>query len=80
MGEPLGPNDPQKVTVITTNYDLYFSSDFPSPRHGPRVLEFALAAIVKNTLGRDLEIERHGKPFSLNYEFAEQFLRAKAAK
>ena len=32
------------------------------------------------TLGRDIEIERYGKPFNLNYEFTEQFLREKAAK
>ena len=66
-GEPLGPNDPQVVTVITTNYDLLYASNHPSPRHGPRVLEIALEAVYRETTGRNLEIERYGKPFHLNY-------------
>ena len=43
-------------------------------------MEVALQAIASKTLGREIEIERHGKPFKLNYQFAEEFLRAKAAK
>ena len=31
-------------------------------------------------MGRDIEIERYGKPYAFNYNFTEEFLRAKAAK
>ena len=79
-GERLGPNDPQAVTVITTNPDLFYSSNHPSPRHGPQVLEAALQAICKKALNRDIVIERYGKPYTFNYDFTEEFLRTKAAK
>ena len=37
-GEPLGPTEPQRVAVITTNPDLLYAADHPSPRLGPRAI------------------------------------------
>ena len=66
--------------MITTDFDLFFQGDYPLPRHGPQILEHALQAVCRKTLGREIKIESNGKPFHRTYEFAEEHLRAKASK
>ena len=41
-GPRRGPNDPCAVTVITLNPDLYYASDHPTQRLGPKAEEIML--------------------------------------
>ena len=74
-GPPRGPNDPQAVTVITLNPDLYYSSTHPMERIGPQGLQIMMQALFKATLGYEIEIESYGKPYKLNFDFVEEALR-----
>ena len=79
-GERRGPNDPQVVSVFTTNPDLQYTADYHSPRLGPKILNIMLEGTFKDVTGIDLEIETYGKPYKFNYQFAEQHLRKYAEK
>jgi len=79
-GEPLGPSDPQRVAVITTNPDMLFASDHPSPRFGPRVVELCLNSVYREKTGKDLIIEQYGKPHEANFRFVEEYLTSLATK
>ena len=77
-GPRRGPRDPQNVTFITTNPDFYYASAHQSPRLGPKVIEQQIATIFKTSTGHDLEIEAYGKPYTFNYDWAEQVLQKRA--
>jgi len=56
------PGEPQTVTVVTLNQDLFYSSSYPRARLGPKSEEIMFMAAIKASLGIDVEVERYGKP------------------
>ena len=79
-GERRGPNDPQATTVILTNEDLHFQYQYPLRRFGPQILRHWLEVTFKLDTGKEIELEKYGKPYALNYDFTEEILRKRAAK
>ena len=80
LGERRSPNDPQVVSVITTNPDFYSPIGFVSPRLGPGAYVHGLASIYKEATGRSLFIEHCGKPNANTFNYAKHILERKAKK
>lgn len=79
-GPPRQPGDPQKVAFITTNPDLVFATNYYKPRIGPRGAEIMIKACIESLYGWKLETEQYGKPYTFNFDYAEEYLRKLAAR
>ncbi|KAJ1919340.1 hypothetical protein H4219_002028 [Mycoemilia scoparia] len=67
----------QSVPLYCSNADLIWSNDFVSPRFGQGAFHVCLHGIWDKTSGNDqdkLEKRLFGKPFQVQYEFAEKCL------
>ncbi|KAJ2083195.1 hypothetical protein H4R24_001025 [Coemansia sp. RSA 988] len=65
----------QSVPLYLSNSDLIFSNDYPLPRFAQGAFHVCLRAMWDAlTCGAPLEHTRFGKPFTVQYDFAERLL------
>ena len=74
------PNEPQSVTLITLNPDLFYASSHPMQRLGPAVENTMISSVMKQSMGLDVKFEEYGKPKTFNYDFAERTLQKRAMR
>ncbi|KAJ1733269.1 hypothetical protein LPJ61_001651 [Coemansia biformis] len=69
------PTGRQSVPLYMSNSDLVFSNEYPRPRFGQGAFHVCLHAMWDAlTGGAALEHTRFGKPFRVQYDFAERLL------
>ncbi|KAJ2162211.1 hypothetical protein GGF46_000828 [Coemansia sp. RSA 552] len=71
----------QSVPVYLSNADLVFSNEFPRPRFAQGAFHICLRAMWDTlTRGAPLEFTRFGKPFAVQYDFAERLFDQQAKR
>ena len=80
-GHPLiGEGTKQRVPLYGCNSDLTYMTTFHRPRFTQGAFLQAFATLFHAYTGNALEIEMCGKPFSVQYRYAEELLRAEASR
>lgn len=54
--------------------DFIWSTDYPQARYGMGALQVSIAALFKESTGRELKVTRFGKPQRTTFKFAERLL------
>eukprot|EP01064_Diplonema_japonicum_P020586 TRINITY_DN30194_c0_g1_i1.p1 TRINITY_DN30194_c0_g1~~TRINITY_DN30194_c0_g1_i1.p1 ORF type:complete len:412 (+),score=119.50 TRINITY_DN30194_c0_g1_i1:36-1271(+) len=68
----------QQIPFYFFNDDITFAGDYPHPRLAGGALLLCLKSLFTSLTGTQLRVHRYGKPHSVQYEYAEQLLRAQA--
>lgn len=67
------------VPIVFSNNDFVWANDYPIPRFGQGMLRMCVERVWKEINGVDLTSTILGKPFKVQYEFAEKVLRNQVA-
>jgi HAD superfamily hydrolase (TIGR01456 family) len=74
-GTPLGSGvGKQQLPLYTSNSDFTFMSTFPVPRFAQGSFHVCLAHLFRISTGNTLKQENFGKPFPVQFQFAEDIL------
>lgn len=72
-------NGPQ-IPLYSSNSDIVFMSDHSIPRFTQGAFILAFQGLFEGFSGRKLVVERFGKPFPVQYRYAERMLHAEARR
>lgn len=70
----------QRIPLISTNADMVYNNEFPYPRFTQGAFVSSFKHLYESYHGHSLQIKYFGKPYKVQYSFAEEVLRKQAAK
>lgn len=70
----------QTIPLYASNLDLVYNNEHPLPRYTQGAFLTAFAALFQQYHHIPLSIEKYGKPYRIQYEYAERMLRLEAER
>ena len=79
-GSPLGQGNEQKIPLFACNSDLTFKTTYHRPRYTQGAFLQAFRTLFHSYTGNFPKIDMCGKPFSVQYNYAEHMIRKEAKR
>ena len=79
-GSPLGQGNEQKIPLYACNPDLTFKTTYHRPRYTQGAFLLAFRTLFHSYTGNHPTINMCGKPFGIQYRYAEEMLRNEAKR